>query len=88
VGWNRQLRLTPLSTRAYFQAKVVTAYLMALVSVVLLYAAGLSLGVSLPAERWLEMTGLILVGLVPFVPLGVLMGHLLTRIPSAPRRAA
>jgi len=26
VGWNRQLRLTPLSTRTYFRVKVLTAY--------------------------------------------------------------
>ena len=25
VGWNRQLRLTPLSTRTYFRVKVLTA---------------------------------------------------------------
>ena len=30
AGWNRQLRITQLSTRTYFRAKVVTAYLMAL----------------------------------------------------------
>jgi len=29
VGWNRQLRLTPLSPRAYFRAKVLTGYAMA-----------------------------------------------------------
>ena len=29
VGWNRQLRITPLTTRAYFRAKVATGYLMA-----------------------------------------------------------
>ena len=29
VGWNRQLRLTPLRTRDYFRTKVITAYLMA-----------------------------------------------------------
>jgi ABC-2 type transport system permease protein len=32
----------------------------------------------MPARDWLEMTGLILVGLVPFGALGVLLGHLLT----------
>ena len=30
VGWNRQLRISPLSPRAYFRAKVLTAYMMAL----------------------------------------------------------
>jgi ABC-2 type transport system permease protein len=77
-GWTRQLRLTPLTTRAYFRAKVLTGYAMAILTIVLLYAAGVALGVSLPAGRWLEMTGLILVGLLPFAALGVLLGHLLT----------
>ena len=40
VGWNRQLRLTPLSARAYLLTKVLTAYLMALVTIVVLYADG------------------------------------------------
>jgi ABC-2 type transport system permease protein len=78
AGWTRQLRITPLSPRAYFSAKVLTAYMMALLTLVLLYAAGVSLGVSLPAGHWLEMTGLILIGLVPFAALGILLGHLLT----------
>jgi ABC-2 type transport system permease protein len=77
VGWNRQLRITPLSVRAYFRAKVVTGYVMALITLVLLYAAGMSLGVSLPAGKWLEMTALILVGLLPFVAMGIFFGHVL-----------
>jgi len=78
VGWNRQLRITPLKPRAYFLAKVLTAYMMALISLLALYAAGISLGVSLSASSWLEMTGLMLLGLVPFSALGVMLGHLLT----------
>jgi ABC-2 type transport system permease protein len=78
AGWNRQLRITPLSPRAYLRAKLLTAYAMALVSIVVLYAAGASLGVSLSARDWLGMTGLILVGLVPFGALGVALGHMLT----------
>ncbi|HEV7528412.1 MAG TPA: ABC transporter permease [Solirubrobacteraceae bacterium] len=78
VGWNRQLRISPLSPRAYFRAKVITAYAMALVSILALYIAGASLGVSMPARDWLAMTGLILVGLIPFVALGITLGHLLT----------
>jgi ABC-2 type transport system permease protein len=78
AGWNRQLRLTPLSVRSYFRAKVATAYAMALSSIVLLYAAGTILGVRLSADRWLSMTGLMLVALIPFAPLGIFGGHLLT----------
>jgi ABC-2 type transport system permease protein len=77
-GWTRQLRITPLTTRGYFTAKVLTGYAMAGLTMAVLYAAGAALGVSLPAMSWLEMTGLILVGLLPFAALGVLLGHLLT----------
>lgn len=78
VGWNRQLRITPLSTRSYFRAKVLTAYMMALLSLCALYIAGATLGVSLSAGDWLQMTGLIVVGLIPFAAGGILIGHLLT----------
>ena len=78
AGWTRQLRISPLSPRAYFRAKVLTAYMMALITLVVLYAAGISLGVSLRASRWLEMTGLMLVGLIPFAALGILLGHMFT----------
>jgi ABC-2 type transport system permease protein len=78
VGWNRQLRITPLSVAAYFRAKVLSSYTMAVISMVLLYAAGTSFGVTLSAGRWLEMSALVLVGLIPFTILGILVGHLLT----------
>ncbi|MGA2469695.1 MAG: ABC transporter permease [Solirubrobacteraceae bacterium] len=77
IGWTRQLRLTPLSTRAYFRAKVATGYMMALIALALLFAAGASLGVSMPAQRWLEMAGLMLVALLPLAALGIALGHLL-----------
>jgi len=78
VGWNRQLRITPLSTREYFRAKVATGYVMSLLSLALLYVAGATLGVSIPAGDWVRMTLLILIGLIPFAAIGVLLGHLLT----------
>ena len=78
VGWNRQLRLTPLSTRMYFRTKVLTGYALALCSLLLLYIAGGTLGVRLSAGNWLQMTLLILIGLVPFAVLGILLGHLLS----------
>lgn len=78
IGWNRQLRLTPLDPKWYLATKVLTGYVMAGFSIVLLYAAGLTLGVHLSMAGWLEMTGLILVGLIPFAVFGVLIGHLLS----------
>lgn len=78
VGWTRQLRITPLNPRSYLRAKVLTGYAMAILSLALLYISGSLLGVSLPANKWLEMTGLIIVGLIPFAALGIALGHLLT----------
>jgi ABC-2 type transport system permease protein len=78
AGWNRQLRLTPLPARAYLRTKVVSGYVMALSTVVLLCLAGTALGVRLPASAWLHMTALLLVGLVPFAALGILIGHVLS----------
>jgi len=78
AGWNRQLRLTPLSSRDYFRAKILTGYMTALTALILLYIAGTALGVRLDAHDWLAMTGLILVGLIPFGALAILFGHLLT----------
>lgn len=77
IGWNRQLRLTPLSARACLRTKLLAGYTLAGLSIVLLYAAGIALGVSMSIGSWLAMTGLILVALIPFAALGVALGHLL-----------
>src|SRR3954447_2094290 len=78
VGWNRQLRISPLSPFAYLRAKVAISYLLAGLAIVVLYASGVSLGARLPADEWLGMTGLILVGLIPFAAAGIFLGHKLT----------
>lgn len=78
VGWNRQLRISPLSPFAYLRAKVAIAYLMAGLSLATMYVAGTILGVSLPVGQWLEMTGLILIALVPFAAAGIFAGHKVT----------
>ena len=78
ANWNRQLRVSPLSPLAYIGTKVLTGYLIAGLSIVVLYACGVALGVGMPAGRWVAMTALLLVGLIPFAALGVALGHLLS----------
>jgi ABC-2 type transport system permease protein len=78
AGWNRQLRVSPLSPYAYIGTKVLTGYLLAGCSIIVLYGCGAALGVSLPTGRWLAMTALLLVGLIPFAALGLALGHLLS----------
>jgi ABC-2 type transport system permease protein len=84
AGWTRQLRISPLSPRSYFRVKVASAYLMALITIAALYISGTSLGVSMPAGKWLEVTALILVALVPFAALGIVIGHLLNPDATGP----
>jgi ABC-2 type transport system permease protein len=84
IGWNRQLRLTPLSAPSYLRTKIVTSYLMALISIGTLYIAGIVLGVRLPFGSWIHMTFLILVALIPFAALGIAMGHLLNGNAAGP----
>ncbi len=74
-GWTRQLRITPLRASTDLTAKVATAYLIALPTLVLLFLAGATLGVRLDASQWLEMTGLLLIGLAPFVAMGFILGN-------------
>ena len=78
TGWTRQLRSTPLSAAAYLRTKLVAGYALALATVVALALEGTALGVRLSPTAWLELVGLLAVGLVPFAALGILMGHLLT----------
>jgi ABC-2 type transport system permease protein len=78
VNWHRQIRITPLSTRTYFATKILSGYAVASLSIILLFAAGTSVGVRLSAPHWLELTGYILVALIPFAVIGIVLGHLLT----------
>lgn len=76
LGWTRQLRISPLSARSYFRGKIMGCYITAACTIALLYVAGLSLGVRMPVDRWLEMTALILISLIPFAAVGIMLGHL------------
>lgn len=76
VGWNRQLRITPLSARTYLTAKVAISYLLVILSIALLYILGIGMGVRLEAAEWVVMTLLVLLSLVPFAALGIAIGHL------------
>lgn len=78
IGWNRQLRITPLRPSTYLVTKVVTGYVSALLTLAVLFVAGTTLGVRLGAVEWLEMIGLMLVALVPFAAIGVFLGHVAT----------
>ena len=83
-GWLRQLRTTPLRAWTDVTAKVASAYLLAVPALVLLFLAGATLGVRLGATRWLEMAGLLLIGLAPFVVMGFILGYLVRSDAAVP----
>lgn len=76
LGWNRQLRLTPLPPRAYVLAKGLVAWLVTLVSLVLVYLVGFATGVRMPWLDWLQVLGGTWLATIPFVLLGIGIGYL------------
>ena len=74
-GWARQIRVTPLRPGTYMAVKVLTAFTVALPALLLPFVTGTAFGVRLSAVQWLQMTGLLLVGLIPFIVMGITIGH-------------
>jgi ABC-2 type transport system permease protein len=76
VGWQRQLRLTPLSGGGYLTAKGITGMLLALPAVILVPLVGVVVeGVSLDAAGWLRVTIGIWLAVIPFALIGLLIGQ-------------
>ena len=76
VGWNRQLRLTPLSPVKYVISKVVLSLLIVLPALIVVYAIGMAaLGVQLPATVWLEIFLGSWLSALPFAALGLIIGY-------------
>lgn len=51
-GWQRQLRLTPMRGPGYLVVKVISAMAVALPVLVVVFAAGLAMGVQMSAAQW------------------------------------
>ncbi len=78
-GWQRQLRLTPLTPRAYLVGKAAVAQAVALPPILLIaLVAGLFEGVHLSGTEWaLTIVGTWL-ACIPFSVLGLLVGQIST----------
>jgi ABC-2 type transport system permease protein len=77
LGWNRQLRLTPLNPGKYVLSKVILSLLMALPPLAIAYLlGGLALDVRLPAGTWLLVGLGSWLGALPFAALGVVIGYI------------
>lgn len=76
-GWQRQLRLTPLSATSYLVAKLTTAMVVALPAITAVAAVGFAVeGVRLPVTGWLHLVLGIWIGTLPFALLGVFIGQI------------
>jgi ABC-2 type transport system permease protein len=76
-GWQRQLRLTPLTGRGYMFGKGLTGVLLGVpVLVIVPLIAVLADGVSLDAAGWTRVLLGTLLGAIPFVLMGLLIGQL------------
>lgn len=79
LGWNRQLRLTPLPGWAYLAVKAAVAMLVALPALLLVFAVAAALkGVDLDALVWLRVFLAAWLGVLPFAAIGLLIGMLAT----------
>jgi ABC-2 type transport system permease protein len=77
-GWARQLRVTPLSSRAYVAVKVLSAVLLTVPALVLVGLAGALINhVPIAVGPWLVTIAVMAVASVPFAALALLLGYLL-----------
>ncbi len=77
LGWSRQLRLTPLRPAAYVAIKLITAMLLGLVSVLVVFVAGGITGVQMSAGTWVLSALLAWVTALVFASFGLFMGYVL-----------
>jgi ABC-2 type transport system permease protein len=77
LGWSRQLRLTPLRPAAYIAIKLITAMLLGLVSVSVVFTMGSIDGVDLPIGTWLATGLLAWITALVFASFGLFLGYLL-----------
>jgi ABC-2 type transport system permease protein len=75
IGWNRQLRLTPLPGWGYLAVKAAVAMLVALPALVLVFVVAAAVkGVDLSALTWLRVFLAAWLGVLPFAAIGLLVG--------------
>ncbi|MGN6763517.1 MAG: ABC transporter permease [Leifsonia sp.] len=76
IGWNRQLRITPLSGTGYLVSKVVAALALALFSILIIIVASLVLfHPDLAAGSWVLAGLAVWCGVIPFALLGIVIGQ-------------
>jgi ABC-2 type transport system permease protein len=76
AGWNRQLRVTPLTGGGYLLSKIVAALAVALVTIVLLFGVAIvGMGAKLDPGNWLLAGVGIWIGVIPFTLIAIAIGQ-------------
>jgi ABC-2 type transport system permease protein len=75
-GWNRQLRVTPLSGAGFLASKMIAALALAAVSIALVTVVSIvALHTSLPVGRWVLADFGLWCGVIPFALIAILIGQ-------------
>jgi ABC-2 type transport system permease protein len=76
IGWNRQLRVTPLSGTAFLMSKVIASLVVAAMSIIIVSVISvLALGTTMSIGHWLGAGFAIWAGVIPFALIAVLIGQ-------------
>jgi ABC-2 type transport system permease protein len=76
-GWMRLKRVSPMPPQAYFVAKVVMSTTVSTLIIGALFVLGATLGgVRMPAEQWVSLGFVLLLGALPFSAMGLAFGYL------------
>jgi ABC-2 type transport system permease protein len=85
LGWNKLLRVSPISPLDFLIAKAVSAIVMGIAAIALLFIFAILVGhVSLPLLTWLQIVGLLVVGMIPFIAIGFALGYIAGPNSAAP----
>ncbi len=76
-GWMRLKRVSPMPPLAYFVAKVVMSASFAALIVAALFVLGATVGgVRMPADQWMSLAAVLVIGALPFCAMGLAFGYL------------
>lgn len=85
LGWNRLLRVTPLSAPSYIGAKLINAFAIGAASLALLFLFAVATAhISLSAVVWMRLVAVLVLGMTPFVMLGLAIGYSVGPSAAAP----
>ncbi len=76
-GWMRLKRASPMPPLAYFSAKIVMSTAFAALITLAMFALGATVGgVRMPAEQWIGLGAVLVIGSLPFCAMGLAFGYM------------